>query len=76
MCAAIEVVREWRNWLERRGITQPFAQARRDVFLPNEEEVLGAASTGLPATRSRMRDVELFVRKARGGQWPLPLSAS
>ena len=45
LCAAIEVVREWRNWLERRGITQPFAQARRDVFLPNEEEVLGAAST-------------------------------
>jgi len=36
--AGVDEVRDWRGWLERHGVTQPFKQAHREVYLLTDAE--------------------------------------
>lgn len=70
--AAPSAVREWRRWLLERGVTQPFAQAWRELYRPGEP----AAPAGGPRSARRATRAGSRARDPRGGLPSVPLQRS
>jgi hypothetical protein len=69
--ATVDEVRGWRGWLERHGVTQPFKQAHREVYLLTDaERRTGTYSNRFAAHILRQHQ---FAALAKGRGWTYSL---
>jgi hypothetical protein len=69
--ATVDEVRGWRGWLERHGVTQPFKQAHREVYLLTDaERRTGTYSNRFAAHILRQHQ---FAALAKGRGWQYQL---
>lgn len=69
--ATVDEVRGWRGWLERHGVTQPFKQAHREVYLLTDaERRTGTYSNRFAAHVLRQHQ---FAALAKGRGWQYQL---
>jgi len=71
IAATVDEVRGWRGWLERHGVTQPFKQAHREVYLLTDaERRTGTYSNRFAAHVLRQHQ---FAALAKGRGWQYQL---
>ena len=69
--AAVDQVRAWRGWLERHGVTQPFKQAHREVYLLTDAERRTHTYSNRFAAHILRQHQFAALAKGRGWQYAL-----